>query len=134
MVEKVERKRQLREKRRVVCMSCKEDKAAYKRLSYLKRKESGLCTKCGKELGEYIVGTTCMPCRDRQSVYYRRYYLKHREKMLQRALKRKESGRCPSCGRMLDKDIDGDNVTCAICIEASGFRKRMHSGGCYLRY
>ncbi|KXK28781.1 MAG: hypothetical protein UZ01_02521 [Candidatus Brocadia sinica] len=89
MVEKAERKKQLKAKRRA----------------------AGLCVECGAPSYPY---SRCEVHRENHA-YGKR---KLREKY-------KKSGRCITCGRKLDKDIDGDNVTCSICIEDRVLRANM---------
>lgn len=125
MVEKVERKGQLRAKRRAagLCVECGAPSdgryrcaaCVIKRSNYnIKRRFAGLCVACGAPAYGYS------------------YCEYHREKARQLCDKRKKSGRCPSCGRVIDKDVD--NITCMVCKENSAFLKRIHSGGVYLKY
>lgn len=92
MVEKVERKRQLRAKRRA----------------------AGLCVECGAPSYPY---SRCDTHRN-----------KHAQANARLRSKRKKAGRCTTCGRVLEKDIDGNNVTCSICIEARTFNRAINGG------
>lgn len=81
---------------------------------YLERKARGLCVVCSEPV---LWGCRCE---------------KHREDFNRKRRLRsdmyKKSGRCARCGRVLDIEIDGDNVTCNICIEEAVFRNRVNGG------
>lgn len=88
MVEKVERKRQLRAKRRAawLCVDCGAPAYGYYRCEYHRKKQ-------------------------------RHYQIKVIEK-------RRKSGRCISCGLVLERDFDTGKVTCAICNERATIYNR----------
>lgn len=93
----------------------KERIKQYRKTANLKRKNKrrsrGECMHCGKPSGTY-------------------WYCKtHREKQAQKSVrirdKYRKSGRCISCGRVLEKEIDGNNVVCSVCIERGTWNARM---------
>lgn len=90
---------------------------AVKRNTYAKRKEEGLCTRCGKRWAE-AGRTKCRPCRERDQKWYRdngmREYLCD-YKRIQRA-DRKANNLCVDCGRPLKANEIGVHSSCAMCL------------------
>lgn len=89
---------------------------AIKRNTYAKRKEEGLCTRCGKRWAE-AGRALCGPCREKKQKWYRdnnmREYL-HDYKVRQRA-ERREKGLCINCGKKLLPEEIGVNTHCKTC-------------------
>lgn len=77
---------------------------------YLDLVMKGLCVVCGSPV---LSGVCCVECNKKRT---------HRRDEY------RKSGRCTRCGRVLDEEIDGDNVTCNICIEEAVFRNRVNGG------
>lgn len=96
----------------------KEFKKEYKRNLYAKRKEAGICVRCGR--AKSVSGKTmCQDCLDQMLVYSKRplppeeqarrdkhvqeYYQAHKEnnkaRARQRYRERREKGLCTKCGK-----------------------------------
>jgi len=89
---------------------------AIKRSTYQKRKDQGLCTRCGKRWAE-AGRTKCRPCYERDLEWYRanntREYLKEYKQKIR--AERKEKGLCVNCGAPLEPHEIGVNSKCARC-------------------
>ena len=82
-----------------------------------KHKALGLCVSCSNTA---LPGTTlCGLCTSKNRQGCREYYRKKKEEHQARDKKRRDGyrrdGRCIICGRDLDPEVDGGNVTCTYC-------------------
>lgn len=107
---------------------------AVHRSTYAKRKDEGLCTRCGKRWAE-AGQTKCKQCRERDQKWYRdnnmREYL-YAYKQKQRN-ERRENNLCINCGRKLLIEEIGVNSKCKKCrdkdmerITVKRIRMRIH--------
>ena len=100
----------------VTCNGCRE----YGRLLYSMRKKSSVCAKCGKEDAYTMNGRArCAECAEKLREQLRRYrettygLRKNEERGKQIYNRRKEEGKCISCGRKLPRYES--HARCAIC-------------------
>jgi len=88
---------------------------AERRKTYLKRKKSGLCPRCGEKLKKTCKYKMCDNCRE----YFRNYNTEISESQNQikreRYAERKAKNCCPRCGEKLGKK--SPNILCSQCLK-----------------
>jgi Zn finger protein HypA/HybF involved in hydrogenase expression len=86
-----------------------------RRKTYLKRKKSGLCPRCGNKLKKNSKFSYCDDCRE----YYRNYNREISESVQEARRKRYEQRKakkcCPRCGTFLGKK--SKNIICTPCLD-----------------
>jgi uncharacterized paraquat-inducible protein A len=86
-----------------------------RRITYLKRKKSGCCPRCGKKLRKNYKYSYCEDCRD----FFRNYNEGMSKKINKirktRYNQRKKNNQCPRCGKSLGKRYK--NIICVECLE-----------------
>jgi len=94
----------------------REANNAIHRNTYQKRKDEGLCTRCGVRWAE-AGRCKCRPCREKAQAYYRDNHMREYINEYKRDLReeRRENGRCVNCGAKLSADELGVNSCCAKC-------------------
>ena len=89
--------------------------AKERRKTYLERKESGCCPRCGIKMKKSSKFTYCEDCRS----FFRDYNKDNSENInnTRKALyeERKENGCCPRCGKKLGKKYK--KTICSECLE-----------------
>jgi hypothetical protein len=88
---------------------------AERRKTYLKRKKSGLCPRCGQKVKKSSKFKTCDDCRE----YYRNYNREIAESVQEirreRYEQRKAKNCCPRCNIFLGKK--SKNTICSKCLD-----------------
>jgi len=88
---------------------------AERRKSYLQRKKSGLCPRCGTKKKKTCKFSYCDDCRE----YYRNYNIENTVEIQSarrlRYTQRIEKKCCPKCGKKLEKK--SKNIICPQCLK-----------------
>lgn len=89
---------------------------AIHRATYQKRKDEGLCTRCGKRWAE-AGRCKCRICREEAQAYYRDNRVRERINEYKHNLRdeRRENWRCVNCGAKLTENELSTNSRCAKC-------------------
>ena len=106
----------------------KEYMKEYNRQYYQKKKELGLCPRCGKQHHFRLV--RCLECHRDGIKKYHEYVKRHPNRFRERSDRwrklYKETGRCTSCGHTLNPDMDNGRVKCLNCREEIHTPRRQH--------
>ena len=87
---------------------------ADRRKTYLKRKKSGLCPRCGIKMKKSCKYKMCDDCREYFRNYNREISDSQNETKRDRYAQRKAENRCPRCGIKMAKK--SKNTICTPCL------------------
>jgi len=88
---------------------------ADRRKTYLKRKKSGLCPRCGIKMKKTSKFKMCDSCREYFRNYNREISDSQNETKRDRYAQRKAENRCPRCGIKMGKR--SKNTICTPCLD-----------------
>jgi len=88
---------------------------AKRKKTYLKRKKSGLCPRCGNKVKKSSKYTLCDNCREFFREYNREIAETQKETRRKRYAELKEKNCCPRCGIYIGKK--SSNTICPKCLD-----------------